>query len=185
MKKKLLLIIFLICIVVLGILVIILNKVKEQKLQKYEDPFTKFAQEEYKEEKIVPQNFTPLMREYGGEVETKEWYSHIYKFVDIYIPEIQKSKDILDYYNENYLRIKTDLGTDSYEKFEALANKVNGINISAEFKDSEFDATTINLEENSISVDFNILFTNNEELNLKFVVYNVIEDGIEVSILAE
>jgi len=190
MKRKFILIVFLICVIILGMLVYLLktveNKYQVNKVEtEAEVTFEKLAQNEYKHRKIVPQNFTPIMREYYGEVETESWYTHIYRFVDSYIPEIQESDDLLSYYTDNSSDIEIDLGINSYEDFEKLANQVKTISKSATFQDSEFDVTDINVTDESLVTKLKIFFTNDEELNLKFVIYNEIEDEVEISILAE
>lgn len=184
MKKKTILSILLICTVILIILLCILRMYSNQNDEKI-DYYAQLAEKDYSEGKIMPQNYTPLMREYIGEVEVDVWFTTIYKLVNNYIPEIQNIKDMYQYYEENSEILKGDLGIDSYDNFVKLANNIKNISNSAKFKDSSFDITSMGVNENSIYAPLKIIFYNGEELNIKFIVYNKVTDNIKISFLVE
>lgn len=183
MKKKLIIGMLLICVIVLIVLVGILKSLKMANDENI-DYFEQVAQKDYNLGKIIPQNFTTLYREYEGEANTEIWYEKIYQFVNNYIPEIQKAKNLQDYYNQNEKKIKSDLGITSYDDFEKLAQKIKNLK-SVEFKDSAFDVASLNIDEDFLAIKLTIFFYKEEELELKFVVYPTIKENRYVSFLAE
>lgn len=183
MKKKVIQRILIICFIIIVILFCVIQiLIKNQN--KEVDYFEELATEEYKNGQVVPQGVITLIREYEGEVEIEEWYVHLYSFVNDYIPEI-RSSNISKYYEDNYLDIKQDLGIDSYEQFEVLAKEIKKISKGAKFKNSEFDVSAMDVQNDFICAKLTIFFKNGESLNVKFTIYNKVIDGISISILPE
>lgn len=189
-NKKIVRNMIIICLIFLLILLAIIRYIKiynvrDEEIEKESDVFSDLAQQEYSVGKIVPQNYTTIMREYEGEVKVESWYEMIYKFVNSYIPKIQSAKKLKPYYDSNLTDIKKDLGIISYEDFELLANEIKKVKKDSKFKDSEFDVTTMNITDDYISVDFCIYFYGNQQIDLIFTAYNKINDDISIGIFAK
>lgn len=184
-RNKVILILLIVCGIALLSLVCLLKISMNKEVEDINENkvIDELVAARYDKKQIIPDNFVMLLRVYEGEVKEEEIYKKIYQFVSKYVPEIQLSKKIEEYYKNNTDRIKKEIGITEYDDFKALSKIIKQIDTSSQFENSEFDFNSFEENDGMISLGLKIYYTGKEELNLKFVIYKKIVDGISISLL--
>ena len=170
-KKKLKILLWIICILVL-ILFIKWNNNSEQENIEDDEKEREEMIEQYMEGKIFPQNLYRLRMTYKGDVNPPSFYEAMYKIV-MALPEYKKVDLNNNYYKDNEIRIKYELGITDEETFENFCTllKNKDINTST-YTEIKFDEEYMEVLDDGINMKLVITYSDTKVLTLKLFFSN-------------